>query len=237
MPEMPNPQPLEAVKIDEGSYRIEDNGVRALLFVGTERALLIDACFGTAGSLKDMVSSLTDKPVMLAITHADGDHIGSVHEFDCVYMHPSEMPYFEQSDNPNLPVRPLWEGEIIDIGGCSFEVVLIPGHTPGSIALLNREKRIIVSGDTISDGAVFMFGDVRSIDAYLASVKKLIARRGEFDTIYPAHGPLPLDASILDKTLESTQKLLAGELEGVEPPFPLPAKMYLYNGVGFFYDK
>ena len=237
MPEMPTPQPLEAVRIDENSYRIEDNGVRSLLFIGTQRAMLIDAGFGSAGSLKAMVSSLTDKPVMLVITHADGDHIGCVHEFDCIYMHPSEMAYFKQSGNPRLSIKPLWEGEIIDLGGCSFEVVLIPGHTPGSIALLNREKRIIVTGDTISDGPVFMFGEVRSIDAYLVSVTRLIERRGEFDAIYPAHGPFPLDTAILDKTLESTKKLIAGELEGVEPPFPLPAKMYMYDGVGFFYDK
>ena len=235
MPEMPTPQPLEAIKIDENSYRIEDNGVRSLLFNGTERALLIDAGFGSAGSMKTMVSSLTDRPVMLVISHADGDHIGGVHEFGCVYMHPSEMANFKRSNNPKLPVKPLYEGEIIDLGGCAFEVVLIPGHTPGSIALLSREQRFIITGDTVSEGAVFMFGETRSIDAYLLSIKKLIAMRGEFDMIYPSHGPFPLDASILEKTLAVTEKLMAGELEGTEPVMPLPAKMYMHDGVGFFY--
>lgn len=233
MPEMS--RQLEAVKIDDNSYRIEDNGVRALFFIGTERALLVDACFGTSGSLKALVSSLTDKPVMLVITHADGDHIGCAHEFDSVYMHPAEMPYFEQ--NSKVPARPLWEGTVIDIGGLSFEVMLVPGHTPGSIALLNRENRILVTGDTVSDGAVFMFGEVRSLNAYMASIIKLIERRDEFDVIYPAHGPCPLEASVLDKALAASKKLLAGELEGAEPPFPLSAKMYLLDGVGFFYDK
>ena len=43
-------QPLQAVKINENTYRIEDNGVRALLFIGTEKALLVDSGFGTSGA-------------------------------------------------------------------------------------------------------------------------------------------------------------------------------------------
>ena len=86
-------RPLEAAKIDNSSYRIEDNGVRSLLFIGTERALLVDTGFGNAGSLRNVVEALTDKPVMLVNTHADDDHTGCNHEFDCAYMHPAEMPY------------------------------------------------------------------------------------------------------------------------------------------------
>ena len=234
MPPTINPLPLEAIKIDENSYRIEDNGVRSLLFIGAERSLLVDAGFGNAGSLKAVVDTLTDKPITLVISHADGDHLGNAHEFECAYMHPSEMSHFKQSQNGDMPVKPLREGEIIDLGGCVFEVLLIPGHTPGSIALLNREKRFIITGDTISAGPVFMFGETRSFDAYLDSILRLIELREAFDMIYPSHGTFPLDASILDKTLTATRKMIVGELTGAEPEFPLPAKVYLFDGVGFF---
>lgn len=236
MPEILKSQPLEAVKVDEKTYRIEDNGVRSLLFIGTQCALLVDACHGKSGSLKAVVSSLTDKPVMLVITHADGDHTGCAHEFDAVHMHPSEMSRYAEGEGMKVSVKPLWEGEVIDIGGYVFEVILIPGHTPGSIALLDRKNRILISGDTISQGPVFMFGDGRNLDAYLESVLKLISRRGEFDTIYSAHGPFPIEVSILDKTLAATRKMLAGELKGAEPPYQIPAKMYMFDGVGFFCD-
>lgn len=36
--------------------------------------------------------------------------------------------------------RPLWEGTVIDLGFWKFEVILTPGHTPGSIMLLDRGK-------------------------------------------------------------------------------------------------
>ena len=235
MPEMNVSLPLDAVKIDEKTYCIEDNGVRCLLFIGTERALLVDTGFGQTGSLKALVESLTDKPLMLVITHADPDHIGNNAEFGTAYLHPAEMARFSLSENPNAQAAFIWEGDVIDIGGRRFEVVLIPGHTPGSIALLDREKRIIITGDSISAGPVFMFGEGRSIYAYMASLEKLIAMKDAFDEIYPAHGSLPLSAGQIRKSLTAAKKLLLNEISPEEPPFPLPAKMYMHDGAGFFY--
>jgi glyoxylase-like metal-dependent hydrolase (beta-lactamase superfamily II) len=235
MPEMPTPQPQTAEKISENAYRIEDNGVRALLFVGAERALLVDTGFGAAGSLKAVVESLTDKPVSLVNTHADGDHIGCNAEFGAAHMHPSEMPYYFQSAKADAPVAPLWEGDVIDLGGRRFEVILIPGHTPGSIALLDRENRVLVSGDSVSETPVFMFGEVRDLRAYIASMEKLVQLQGAFDTVYPAHGPFPVAPAQTEKALAAAKKLLAGELTPSEPPFPLPAKLYAHGGAAFFY--
>ena len=236
MPEMPAPQPLEAVKIDEATYRIEDNGVRCILYIGTETALLFDTGFGANGSVRAVVESLTNLPVMLINSHGDPDHIGNNAEFDAAYMHPSEMAYYATHAKPGAQVRPLWEGDVVDIGGRSLEVVLIPGHTPGSIALLDRENRTIATGDTISAGPVFMFDEVRSIDAYMASMRKLISMFGAFDVIYPAHGSFPVPKETVSKALTAAEKLLAGELTPVDPPMPVPTKIYMHDGVGFFYN-
>ena len=228
--------PLDAVKIDERTYRIEDNGVRSLLFIGDTQALLVDTGFGGEESLKSVVESLTDKPVMLVTTHADWDHIGRNAEFETAHMHPAEMAHYYQNAAPEASVSPLWDGDVIDIGGRKFEVILIPGHTPGSIALLDRENRILVSGDSISGGPVFMFGDARNLRAYIQSMEKLnISYAGTFDEIYPAHGPLPIPANQVERQIDAAKKLLTGELEPSDPPFELPAKMYEYNGAGFFY--
>ena len=152
-------------------------------------------------------------------THADGDHIGCNAEFDSAHMHPAEMPYI-QNTKADAAVSPLWEGDVIDIGGRSFEVLLIPGHTPGSIALLDRENRILVSGDSLSETPVFMFGEVRSIHAYIASMEKLIKLQGLIDEIYPSHGPFPIAPSQIKWAYEAAKKLAAGELPPQEPTFP-----------------
>ena len=226
------PAALETVKINDFSYRIEEGGVRSLLFVGTQRALLVDTGFGNGGSLKKAVSEITDKPVTLVISHADPDHTGACHEFDAAYMHPSEMAGFDK----NTPVYPLWEGDIIDLGGIAFEVILIPGHTPGSIALLDRANRVIITGDSVSDGPIFMFGDKRSLNAYMESLKKLRTLSSAFDFVYPAHGSFPLKPEQIEVCLRAAEKLSAGELCGTEPPMPVPAKMYRYEGAAFFFE-
>ena len=239
MSEMNQMLPLEAIKIDDGAYRIEDNGVRCFLFVGRKDALLVDTGFGQSDSLKAVVESITDKPITLVITHADGDHIGGNAEFGVVHMHPAEMAHYchasnhFQSSKQHTQIAPLWEGSIIDIGGRKFEVVLIPGHTPGSIALLDRKKRFILTGDSVSS-AVFMFGDFRDFHSYIFSMKKLSAMKGAFDEIYPSHGPFPLPADMVDKALAAAKKYLAGELKAADPPMEIPAKLYEHDGAGFF---
>jgi glyoxylase-like metal-dependent hydrolase (beta-lactamase superfamily II) len=227
---------LEPIKIDERTYRIEDSVVRCLLFIGDHRALLVDTGIGQSGSLKELVSSITDKPVMLVITHADGDHIGCAAEFEEVFMHPAEMPYFFTSAEKGTKASAIWEGDVIDLGGRSFEVILIPGHTPGSIALLERENRVLVTGDSVSGGGpAFMFGDVRSFSAYIPSMEKLVGIMDSFDEIYPAHGEFPIAPKAVENSLMCAKKLVAGELTPMDPPFELPAKMYMSDGAGFFY--
>ncbi len=223
---------IEPVKINDRSYRLEEGGVRSLLFIGTDRAMLVDTGFGNSGSLKDVISGITDKPVTLVISHADPDHIGACEEFEAAYMHSAEIPGFEKS----IPAIPLSENDVIDLGGLSFEVIHIPGHTPGSIALLDRANRIIITGDSVSDGPVFMFGDNRNLTSYMESLKKLISISDAFDTVYPAHGLFPLNKSQISVCLRAAKKLSAGELSPQEPPFPIPAKMYSFEGAAFFYN-
>ncbi len=229
------PQPLQAVRINDSTYRIEDNGVRAFLFIGANQALLVDTGFGSAGSMRETVEALTDKPVVLVNTHADGDHIGCNAEFETAHMHPAEMPYYGVTAKPDASVCPLWEGDSIDIGGRCFEVILIPGHTPGSIALLDRGSRILISGDSVSETPVFMFGEVRSLNAYIASMEKLMKLRDLFDEIYPSHGPFPIAPEQIDKAHAAGVKLAAGELSAQEPPFPIPAKLFTSGEASFFF--
>jgi glyoxylase-like metal-dependent hydrolase (beta-lactamase superfamily II) len=46
------------------------------------------------------------------------------------------------------------EGDIIDLGDRSFEVLHLPGHSPGSIGLWEERTQILFSGDAIYDGAL-----------------------------------------------------------------------------------
>ncbi|MDR1330070.1 MAG: MBL fold metallo-hydrolase [Oscillospiraceae bacterium] len=225
----------EVIKISEGTWRIEDGMVRCFLFAGESRALLVDTGM-SGGELLAEVRALTSLPVTLVNTHADGDHTGANGQFAEAYMHPAEFTYYYEDDGNRVPpARAMWDGDVIDLGGRSFEVFVIPGHTNGSIALLDRANRVIVTGDSVSRVPVFMFGRQRNIRAYICSMNRLLAMAGDFDTVYPSHGEFPVGAEEIRKLIAAAEQLLKGGLDPQDTPFPLPAKMYSFDGVGFYY--
>jgi glyoxylase-like metal-dependent hydrolase (beta-lactamase superfamily II) len=227
----------EIIQIDDASWRIEDDVVRMFLFTGSERALLVDTGFG-GSDLKSVIGRLTDLPLTLINTHADEDHTGGNAAFDEAFIHPAEYAYYGEKGETGAKPAAIWEGDVIDLGGgAAFEVILTPGHTPGSVCLLDRSRKLLVGGDTISASPIFLFGDVRSVPAYIVSLEKLLRLRLRdlFDTIYPSHGPFPLDAGIIDDLRDGAVKLLNGELQPHDPPFELPAKMFGTGRASFFY--
>lgn len=48
----------------------------------------------------------------------------------------------------------LDEGDVLDLGDRHFQVLHLPGHSPGSIALYERSTETLFSGDTVYDGAL-----------------------------------------------------------------------------------
>ena len=47
--------------------------------------------------------------------------------------------------------RRLEEGENLDLGGTSWEVIYIPGHSPGSVGLYDRSEKILIPGAQSND--------------------------------------------------------------------------------------
>lgn len=81
-------------EITENTYRIEETGsVNCYLLIGDTKALLVDACWGI-GNLKQFVSHLTKKPVIVAVTHMHPDHIGGTFLFGSFYAHKKDDTLF-----------------------------------------------------------------------------------------------------------------------------------------------
>ena len=221
--------PYTPTLIEKNSWQILNKDVRIFLFQGTKKSLVVDTGHDDL-DVKSIVEGITDKPVMLVNTHADPDHTGGNGSFDEAFMHPSEFSTYKTKGEDSGNARPLWEGDIIDIGGRKFEIILIPGHTPGSIALLDRENRILLPGDSVaSNHPVFMFGESRNIPAYILSLKKLEAMSGDYDTLYPSHGMFPIGKESVTIQREAAEQLLAGNLEPREHTAGVPAKLYVYG--------
>jgi len=224
--------PYVVNKISEGFWAIEERGVFMYLVEGKDKAMLVDTGFGT-GNLKETVESLTKKPVFVVITHSDGDHVGGNKYFSEIYMHPSDFDrYYEKPEN-TVNLLPVWEGDVFDLGTRKFEVIHIPGHTPGSIVLFDRENREMICGDTFQYGSIFMFGGGRSFAAFEASVNKILKLKGGIDKLYPGHDKYPVPNTVFEDLLEGLAILKTGTVEGKEPFRPMPAKIFNCGKVSF----
>ena len=201
------------IKIDDDTWRIENDGVRFFLLKGKEKALLIDSGMNVKG-VREMAEHLTDLPIVLLNTHGDIDHVGGNDEFPSFMMHPSEAANYYGMQKRIGIIDPVYDGDIIDLGDRKLEVMLTPGHTPGSIMLLDTSKGVVFSGDSIQDGNIFLFGPMRDIRAYTLGLKRLDKWKGRFDIVYPSHGTFPVSPSIINKLIDGAKKVMRHEVAG-----------------------
>ena len=132
------------IKIDDDTWRIENDGVRFFLLKGKEKALLIDSGMNVKG-VREMAEHLTALPIVPLKPHADTDHVGAPAEHPSFMMHPSEAANYYGMQKRIGIIDPVYDGDIIDLGDRKLEVMLTPGHTPISIMLLNTSKKVVFS--------------------------------------------------------------------------------------------
>lgn len=79
------------------------------------------------------------------------------------------------------------EGDVVDIGNRHFEVLHLPGHSPGSMGLWESKTATLFSGDCVYDGPLLDELSDSDISAYIASMKKL--RELPVQIVHAGHDP------------------------------------------------
>ena len=202
----------ECIRINENTWRFEDDHVRFFLFCGKDRAMLVDSGMNTPEARR-LAEELTDLPLFMINTHADPDHISGNGAFDEIFMSPAEEENYREHGGSGKLV-PVREGDIIDLGGRGLRVIDIPGHTPGSIALLDESSRVLISGDSVQDGNIFMFGERRNLERYISSLEHLVGYDGMYDEIYAMHGSFPVKPDLIPKLHECALQIKEGKADG-----------------------
>lgn len=215
-----------------GFYILDDGRVRQFLMVGGEEALLVDTGFEDS-HVMEAVRTVTSLPVQVIMTHGDRDHTGGVKAFGECFMHPKDWHLV----SGDITLHPLKEGDVFSCGGYRLEVIEIPGHTYGSVAFLDREKKLLLPGDSVQkDGPIYMFGSHRNLDLYIESHKKLLERKDEIETILPCHHAYPINTSYIEKNLRDAEALKGGTLQGRPHP-SMPCFRYRGQWTEFYYNS
>jgi glyoxylase-like metal-dependent hydrolase (beta-lactamase superfamily II) len=151
--------------------------VWSYLLLGPEKALLIDTALGV-GDLKGLCDQLTGGlPLLVAVTHAHGDHASGNCQFERVYCHEYSVPALEKMRTPrlwdaylNADGQPVWtafdradivpfheydivgcpDGTLFNLGGDhDVELIWTAGHQPGHCMFLDKKGRLLFAGDDV----------------------------------------------------------------------------------------
>lgn len=95
-------------------------------------------------------------------------------EFLTAYPHEG----FDPVAHTLAPAAPTWiveEGDVVDLGNRAFEVLHLPGHSPGSIGLWEAASGTLFSGDAIYDGPLLDNIPGSHIGDYVVTMERLKA--------------------------------------------------------------
>lgn len=87
---------------------------------------------------------------------------------------------------PTTTTRELAEGSLVDLGDIAFEVLHLPGHTPGSICLFNHAEGMLFSGDVIYDDVLLDELHESDKSDYVESLQRL--KRLPVQVVHAGHG-------------------------------------------------
>jgi len=154
--------------------------------------------------IKQVLSKYKLKPAFIINTHGHIDHIGCDDKFGVpVYIHHQDLRLLRDprlnlsslltsSFSVKSEIRTLEDKENVELGQIQLEVMHVPGHTPGGIALLMKkpQNNILFTGDTLFYQGIgrtdFPGADERLL---IKSIKEKLLNLSDDTVIYPGHGP------------------------------------------------
>ena len=256
---------LPVVEIAKDTYEIDEFDCGSIfVLVGADKAMVIDTGSGI-GDLRGVIANITDKPIVLVITHAHGDHVGGLGWFDDYYMNKEDVGKYamegvdflrqyagfiaqrsgkEYAYNVEEDIRPwpadanpvrhdLEDGQTFDLGGGRIVTAMrAPGHTPGSMVLIDPTTRILFAGDACNCNTLFgsLPGDPTFVSVETAgkALKDIYALKGKmWDKCYNGHHdfrPLgaPLADDVMPNLIDLCDQLVSGNYEAKTVPGMFP---------------
>lgn len=203
------------------------------LFVGTKRALLIDAGYDPDGDMKSLVDTLCHGiPYDVVIAHGHLDHIQQANNFIRagipVYMSKLDEELLTLFNYSILPdYHDMQDGMAFDLGDSIIDFYHVPGHTPGCMIGVERQSGYCFSSDALGsnrlekpDTAWIQFDTpCCTLDRVLAQVQKFRWRtQGRLTKLFSGHNTYAVEANLYLDNLESAIQDVIDHGESVLKP-------------------
>jgi len=236
-------------------YCIEEpessQGNVSYLILGDNRALMFDTGTGENEvrgdyKIKYLIEKITSLPVTLIQSHFHFDHNQNIHEFEHVAF--PDLPdlrdrvsiesifYFSQEDlfygdYPSQVRVDEWfpMEKDIDLGEQIIQLIHIPGHSNESIAILIKNSMLVLLGDFLYNGTLFLFHQ-DDLAVYGQTVDHLSSLLTSEYKLYGAHGVPEIKYGQLQKLKDFLVCIEEENCEYIERTvWGIPAFIYKYQ--------
>jgi glyoxylase-like metal-dependent hydrolase (beta-lactamase superfamily II) len=213
------------------------------LIVGDKRAVLFDTGMGIS-DIRQVTAALTKLPIVVLNSHTHNDHVGGNWQFATIYAMDTdftranargsredaqsevapdqicgELP--KGFDRKTYATRPwkitayVHDGDRIDLGGRSLEIIATPGHTPDAISLLDGDHGLLFTGDTYYPGAIWLYRPETDLKAYSASIRRLAALAPRIKMVLGAHNIPVAPPSVLPHLVIAFEAVHSGKIRAI----------------------
>ena len=213
--------------------------VISYLILGKEKALLFDTGMGIS-DIRKVVTDLTKLPIIVLNSHTHDDHVGGNWQFDTIYSMDTEFTRqnakgstvdaqaeiapgeicgdlpknFDAKSYRTKPwhiTKYVHDGDRIDLGGRSIEILATPGHTPDAVSLFDRANGLLFTGDTYYPARIWLYRPETDLDAYAKSIQRLAALAPQVKIVLGAHNIPVAPPSVLPNLVTAFAALRAGK--------------------------
>ena len=190
--------------------------VISFLVTGKEKALLFDTGLGI-GDMRRVVEQLTDLDIVVLNSHTHYDHIGGNYQFDTIYARDTDYTRGRAAGSQPEAVAEflkegwVWkplpegfvvedyrsrafaisrfvdEGDVIDLGDRKLEILSTPGHAPDSICLIDRENRLLLTGDSFYLAPLYTHLEGSDFLDYAKTAARLSGLADDIDAALTSH--------------------------------------------------
>jgi len=243
--------------LGERIYGIEEpnssQGNVSYLILGDDRAIMFDTGCGeneVKGNfkIKYIIDQITTVPVTLIMSHFHFDHNQNIHEFERIAF--PDLPVLRDRVSSEglfqFTQEDLFEGDYpseitvdewfpletdIDLGGQVIQLVHVPGHSDESVAIRIPSSKMILLGDYLYNGALFLFHN-DDLAVYQQTVDHLISLLSNEYRLFGAHGDPEIEYGQLQKLKDFLICIEDGTCQYTEQTvWGIPVHIYKYQGM------
>ena len=106
--------------------------------------------------------------------------------------------------------RWLKDGDKIDLGGRTLEVIFTPGHSPDSICLLDRKNKLFWTGDSFYPAPIYVYSPTTSLDQFIESFAKMVKYMPQYEWVMPSHNEPKIEKHLIKECYEAAKSIKAG---------------------------